>query len=78
MEYVEELIKRTKIFSTLEEAYHLENEILEFLNSEDTPSEQKQRLKSEGFIEMVAIASDGYKFDNKLEHYSPDNQSTSK
>ena len=66
---VEELIKRTKERMTLEEAYKLDKEIINFLNDKNVSNKEKNRLKSEGLLEPVAIASDGYKQKNKLEHY---------
>lgn len=70
MEYVEYLIRRiNRRFSSAEEAYMLEKEVLDFLNSQDTPIEQKKRLKNEAYLEALAILSDGYMYKNKLEHY---------
>ena len=70
MEYVEELIKKTKRRMTLEEGYNLDKEILDFLRDEKVPEEQKRKLRDEGMLEMVAMISDGYMHKNKLEHYN--------
>lgn len=71
MEYVDELIKRTrKPHLGLEGGYLLEQEILKFLHDEKVPEEQKLKLRAEGLLEPVAMLSDGYKKKNKLEHYS--------
>lgn len=71
MEYVDVLIKRiNKRYKSLEEAFLLEKEVLKFLNSEQTPLEQKNKIKNKAYLEALAIASDGYKKQNKLEHYS--------
>ena len=67
---VEELIKRTKRRMTLEEAYKLDKEIVDFLNDESVPTSEKIKLRAEGLLEPVSIASDGYKKKHKLEHYS--------
>lgn len=69
---VEELIKRTKRRMTLEEAYKLDKEILNYLNDKNISEKDKAKLRNEGFLEAVAIASDGYKHKNKLEHYKTD------
>lgn len=66
---VDELIKRTKRRMTLEEAYKLDKEIIRFLNDSNVSKEDKAKLRNEGYLESVAIASDGYKHKNKLEHY---------
>lgn len=66
---VDELIKKTKRRMTLEEAYKLEKEILKYLNDKNISKKDKTKLKNEGYLESVAIASDGYKHKNKLEHY---------
>lgn len=66
---VDELIKRTRQRMTLEEAYNLEKEIIEFLNDDNVADVDKNKLKNEGLLEPVAIAADGYKHINKLEHY---------
>lgn len=67
---VEELIKRTKRRMTLEEAYELDIEIINFLNDDSVPKSEKIKLRVEGLLEPVAILSDGYKQEHKLEHYS--------
>lgn len=67
---VEELFKRTKKRMTLEETYKLDKEIVNFLNDESVPTSEKIKLRSEGLLEPVAIASGGYKQKHKLEHYS--------
>lgn len=72
---VEKLIKRTKQRMTLEEAYKLDKEIIKFLQDDKVSKEDKIKLKNEGLLEPVAIASDGYKQKNKLEHYKT-NQDT--
>lgn len=66
---VDELIKKTKQRMTLEEAYKLEKEILNYLNDKNVLDRDKTKLKNEGYLESVTIASDGYKHKNKLEHY---------
>ena len=50
---------------TLEEAYKLDKEIINFLNDKNVSNKEKNRLKSEGLLEPVAIASDGYKQKNR-------------
>lgn len=66
MKHVDKLINRTKRRMTLEEAYYLEKEIIDFLNDANNSNEQKEKLKNKGLLELVAIASDGYKCKNKL------------
>ena len=66
---IDELIKKTKQRMTLEEAYNLEKEIIRILNDKNVREKDKAKLRSEGYLESVAIASDGYKHKNKLEHY---------
>ncbi len=70
---VDELIKKTKQRMTLEEAYKLEKEILKFLDDKNVSENDKIKLRCEGYLESVSIASDGYKHKNKLEHYSKKN-----
>lgn len=71
MEYVDELIKKTKKrFSSLEEGYLLDKEILTFLHDPNVSEGKKKRLRSEGLLESVAMISDGYKKQHKLEHYN--------
>lgn len=68
---VEELIKRTKQrMKSLEEAYKLDKEIVNFLNDDSVPKSEKIKLRAEGLLEPVAILADGYKQEHKLEHYS--------
>lgn len=66
---IDEIIKKTKQRMTLEEAYKLEKEILKILNDKSISKKDKAKPRSEGYLESVAIASDGYKYKNKLEHY---------
>lgn len=54
---------------TLEETYILEKEILKVLNDKSISEKDKVKLRSKVYLELVAIASDGYKYKNKLEHY---------
>lgn len=70
MEYVDELIEKTKKRMTLKEGYDLEREILDFLNNENISEELKFKLRDESLLEQVSILSDGYKKENQLEHYS--------
>ncbi len=71
---VEKLIERTKKRMTLKEAYKLDKEIIKFLNDNSIPSNEKVKLRAEGLLEPVAIASDGYKKKHKLEHYKKSTQ----
>ena len=71
MEYVDELIKKTKQrFDNFEEPYLLEKEILIFLNDDNVSENEKNKLRNEGLLEYIAMLSDGYKKQNKLERYS--------
>lgn len=69
MDYVDTLIKKTKTRQTLKEYYLLDNEINKFLSNPNIDEKEKIKLKDQGLLEAVAIAADGYKFRNKLEHY---------
>ena len=70
MEYVDELIEKTRTVNTLKEGYELEKEILNFLHDNNVKEDDKQKLRSEGFLEAVTMISDGYKHKYHLEHYS--------
>ena len=62
MEYVDELIRRTRTpHSDWEGGCLLEQEILKFLHDEKISEEQKLKLRAEEFLESVAMLSDGYK-----------------
>ena len=55
--------------NSLEEAYKLDKEIVNFLSDDSVPESEKIKLRAEGLLEPVAILADGYKKKHKLEHY---------